>query len=112
MKKLEIIIRHSKFTAVKDALIDLGIQGMTMVDIKGFGRQSGHKEVYRGSEVNVEFIPKMLLEVVLEAEMVEPAIQAVRQAARTGNVGDGKIFVLPLENAIRIRTGESGRDAL
>lgn len=112
MKKLEIIIRHSRLTAVKDALVALGIHGMTLMDVKGFGRQGGHTETYRGAEIIVEFVPKVKLEVFLEAEQVEKTVEAVRKAACTGEVGDGKIFVLPVDDATRIRTGESGRDAL
>ena len=112
MRKLELVIRHSQVTAGKDALLALGVHGMSMVDIKGFGRQGGHKEVYRGTEVVVEFVPKVKLEVVLEAEMVEAAVAAVRKAACTGEVGDGKIFVLPIEEVVRIRTGERGREAI
>jgi nitrogen regulatory protein P-II 1 len=112
MRKLEIIIRHSRLTAVKNALVGLNIHGMTLTDIKGFGRQGGHKETYRGSEVVVEFVPKVKLEVVLESEQVEAVIEAVKKAAYTGTVGDGKIFVLPVENVVRIRTGETGREAL
>lgn len=112
MKKMEIIVRHARANAVKDALVKLGIHGMTMSDVKGFGRQGGHTETYRGAEIVVEFVPKVKLEVVLEQENVEAAVQAVQKAACTGTVGDGKIFILPVENAIRIRTGESGRAAL
>lgn len=112
MKKLELIIRHSQLTAVKDMLLSLGIHGMSMTDIKGFGRQRGHKEIYRGTEVVVEFMPKVKLEVVMETEMVETVIEAVRKAAYTGEVGDGKIFVSSIEEVVRIRTGERGREAL
>ena len=112
MKKLEIIVRHSKFNLVKNALVALGIHGMSVSDIKGFGRQNGHKETYRGTEVQVEFVPKIKMDIVLESEFVEPAIKAIREAAASGEVGDGKIFVLPVENAVRIRTGETGREAI
>jgi len=112
MKKLEIIIRHSKFNAVKDVLVALGIHGMSVIDIKGFGRQNGHKETYRGTEVLVEFVPKVKMDIVLESELVDPAIKAIQKVACSGEVGDGKIFVLPVENAIRIRTGETGEDAI
>ena len=111
MKKLEIIIRHSHFNAVKDALLGIGIHGLSVSDIKGFGRQKGHKETYRGAELLVEFVPKIKMEVVLEAELLESAVEAISAAARTGEVGDGKIFILPVENAVRIRTGETGRQA-
>ena len=112
MKKLEIIIRHSKFNKVKDALIALGIHVMSVSDVKGFGRQKGHKETYRGMEVQVEFVPKVRMDIVLESELVESAIKAIREAACSGEVGDGKIFVLPVDNAVRIRTGETGRGAI
>lgn len=112
MKKLEIIIRHSRLTAVKDALVNLEIHGMSVMDIKGFGRQGGHKETYRGAEILVEFVPKIKIELVVEREMTNQVIQAVQKAACTGNVGDGKIFVLPVDDALRIRTGETGREAV
>ncbi|MDR2825953.1 MAG: P-II family nitrogen regulator [Deltaproteobacteria bacterium] len=112
MKKLDIIIRHSRFNAVKDALVALSVHGMTISDVKGFGRQKGHKEIYRGTELNVEFVPKIKLEVVIEQELVEKVIAAVVEAAGTGTVGDGKIFVSDIENVVRIRTGETGRDAI
>ena len=112
MKKLEIIVRHSRLNAVKEALVNTGIRGMTLLEIKGFGRQGGQKEVYRGKEIIAEFLPKIKIEVVLESEQVEAAIAAVREAANTNTVGDGKIFILPVEDAIRIRTGSRGREAL
>ena len=112
MKKLEIIIRHSRLGAVKDALVALGVHGMSLVDIKGFGRKGGRKETYRGAEFVVDFLPKLKLEVVVESEMVDAVIDAVRQAACTGNVGDGKIFIIPMEDAVRIRTGERGEEAV
>jgi nitrogen regulatory protein P-II 1 len=112
MKKLDIIVRHSRFNAVKDALVELGVHGMTISDVKGFGRQKGHVEIYRGTELNVEFIPKVKVEVVIEHELVEKVIAAVQKVACTENVGDGKIFVSNIENVVRIRTGESGRIAL
>lgn len=112
MKKLEIIVRHSKADQVKDALLGNAIHGMTMSDVKGFGRQGGHTEIYRGTDIVVEFVPKVKFEVVLEQENVAAAIEAVRAVARTGRVGDGKIFVMPVEEVMRIRTGESGREAL
>jgi nitrogen regulatory protein P-II 1 len=112
MKKLEIIVRHSRFSAVKDALVDLGVHGMTITDVKGFGRQKGHVEIYRGTELNVEFIPKIKVETVIEHELVEKVLAAVQKAACTENVGDGKIFVSNVEDVVRIRTGESGRTAL
>ena len=112
MKKLEIIIRHSRVSAVRDALLAVGITGMSMSDVKGFGRQGGHTEVYRGSEVTVDFVPKVKIEVVLRASQVETAIKAAQAAACTGTIGDGKIFVLPVEQAVRIRTGEAGQEAV
>ena len=112
MKKLEIIVRQTKATAVKDALVGVGVHGMTVTDVKGFGRQGGHTETYRGVEIVVEFVPKVKFEVVLEQECLDAAIAAVQAAASTGSVGDGKIFVIPVENVVRIRTGESGRIAL
>jgi nitrogen regulatory protein P-II 1 len=112
MKKLEIIIRHCKLAAVKDALLTLGIHGMTISEVKGFGRQGGHREVYRGTEIQVDFLPKLKLEMVVENAIVDKAIASVCEAARTGEVGDGKIFVLPVENAARIRTGEYGEAAV
>lgn len=112
MKKIEAIIRPHLLENVKDALQTLGVQGMTVIEIKGFGRQKGHTEVYRGSEYKVEFVPKIKIEVVVDEEIVERAIDAVAAAARTGKFGDGKIFVLPVEEAIRIRTGEHGENAV
>lgn len=112
MKKLEIIVRHSRLNAVKDALLEMDVHGMTLVEIKGFGRQGGHTEVYRGNEIVVDFLPKVKIEVVLESSQVEQVVKAVREAANTNTVGDGKIFVLPVEDAVRIRTGESGKKAL
>lgn len=112
MKKLEIIIRHSRVSAVRDALLAVGVTGMSMSDVKGFGRQGGHTEVYRGSEVAVDFVPKVKIEVVLRAEQVNAAIRAAQSAARTGTIGDGKIFVLPVERAVRIRTGDADQEAL
>ena len=112
MKKLEIIIRHSRLEAVKAALLECGIHGMTAYDVKGFGRQGGHKETYRGKELVVDFSAKLKIEIALEDDLVEPVIKAVSDTAITGAVGDGKIFVLPLENVVRIRTGERGEGAL
>jgi nitrogen regulatory protein P-II 1 len=112
MKKIEAIIRPHLLENVKDALQTLGVQGMTVSEIKGYGRQKGHTEVYRGSEYKVEFVPKIKVEVIVDEEIVERAIDAVVAAARTGKFGDGKIFVLPVEEAIRIRTGEHGENAV
>jgi nitrogen regulatory protein P-II 1 len=112
MKKIEAIIRPHLLEAVKDALQALGVQGLTISEVKGFGRQKGHTEVYRGSEYKVEFVPKLKLEVVLDDDVVEQAVEAVIKTARTGKFGDGKIFVFPVEEAIRIRTGEHGINAV
>lgn len=112
MKKIEAIIKPFKIEEVKDALSELGIEGMTVTEVKGFGRQKGHTEIYRGSEYTVDFLPKIKLEVVLADNAVEGAIAAITGAAKTGKIGDGKIFVLPVENVIRIRTGETGEQAV
>ena len=112
MKKIEAIIKPFKLDEVKEALQDVGIQGITVTEAKGFGRQKGHTELYRGAEYVVDFLPKVKLEVVLEDQLVERAVEAIEQAARTGRIGDGKIFVSAIEEAIRIRTGETGADAV
>ncbi len=112
MKKIEAIIKPFKLDEVKEALQDVGVQGLSVVEVKGFGRQKGHTELYRGAEYVVDFLPKVKIEVVLPDEQVERAIEAIIQAAKTDKIGDGKIFVFPIEQAIRIRTGESGDDAL
>ena len=112
MKKIEAIIKPFKIEEVKDALSELGIEGMTVTEVKGFGRQKGHTEIYRGSEYTVDFLPKIKLELVLADAVVESAIKAIVEAAKTGKIGDGKVFVLPVENAIRIRTGETGDQAI
>ncbi|TNC52822.1 P-II family nitrogen regulator [Rubellimicrobium rubrum] len=112
MKKIEAIIKPFKLDEVKEALQDVGVQGLSVVEVKGFGRQKGHTELYRGAEYVVDFLPKVKIEVVLPDEQAENAIQAIIQAARTDKIGDGKIFVSTIEQAIRIRTGESGDDAL
>jgi nitrogen regulatory protein P-II 1 len=112
MKKIEAIIKPFKLDEVKEALQEVGIQGLSVVEAKGFGRQKGHTELYRGAEYVVDFLPKVKIEVVLADEQVDAAIEAIVSAARTGKIGDGKIFVLPVEQAIRIRTGEEGSDAL
>ena len=112
MKKIEAIIKPFKLDEVKDALHEIGLQGLTVVEAKGFGRQKGHTELYRGAEYVVDFLPKVKIEVVLPDEQVERAIDAIIQAAKTDKIGDGKIFVSSIEQAIRIRTGESGDDAL
>lgn len=112
MKKIEAIIRPHLLESVKDALQALGVQGLTISEVKGFGRQKGHTEVYRGSEYKVEFVPKLKLEVVLDDELADQAVEAVIKTARTGKFGDGKIFIFPVEEAIRIRTGEHGINAV
>lgn len=112
MKKIEAVIRHYKLEDVKKALTDNGVIGMTVGEVRGFGRQRGHKEQYRGAEYTVDFMPKLKLEVVVDDSQLETAIKAITEAAQTGNVGDGKIFVMKLEDVIRIRTGESGTEAI
>jgi nitrogen regulatory protein PII len=112
MKKIEAIIKPFKLEEVKEALSDLGIEGMTVTEVKGFGRQKGHTEIYRGSEYTVDFLPKIKIEVVLADAMVEGATAAVVRAAKTGKIGDGKVFVYPIEEAIRIRTDETGEKAI
>ena len=112
MKKIEAIIKPFKLEEVKEALSDLGIEGMTVTEVKGFGRQKGHTEIYRGSEYTVDFLPKIKIEVVLADGMVEAATSAVVRAAKTGKIGDGKVFVYPIEEAIRIRTDETGEKAI
>ena len=111
MKKIEAIIKPFKLDEVKEALQEVGLQGITVTEAKGFGRQKGHTELYRGAEYVVDFLPKVKIEIVLGDDMVEKAIEAIRRAAQTGRIGDGKIFVSNIEEAIRIRTGESGLDA-
>ena len=112
MKKLECIIRPFKLEEVKDALNNVGVRGMTVSEVRGFGRSRGHTELYRGSEYTIEFVPKLKLEIVLEDENIDKVIDAVLQAASTGKIGDGKIFVLPIDETIRIRTGERGAEAI
>jgi nitrogen regulatory protein P-II 1 len=112
MKKVEAIIKPFKLDEVKDALHEVGIKGITVVEAKGFGRQKGHTELYRGAEYVVDFLPKVKIEVVMEDSMVERAIEAIQQSAHTGRIGDGKIFVSSIDEAIRIRTGERGPDAI
>jgi len=112
MKKIEAIIKPFKLDDVKEALNEIGIQGMTITEVKGYGRQKGHKEIYRGAEYVVDFIPKIKIEIVIGSEMVEKVITAICDAANTGKLGDGKIFVMPVEQAIRVRTGEMGNDAV
>ena len=112
MKKLEAIIKPFKLEEVKDALAAIGVEGMTITEVKGFGRQKGHTEIYRGSEYTVDFLPKLKIEIVLPDDKVDATVVAIIGAARTGKIGDGKIFVLPLEQATRIRTEEKGDSAL
>jgi len=112
MKKIEAIIKPFKLEEVKDALADLGIEGMTVSEVKGFGRQKGHTEIYRGSEYTVDFLPKIKIEVVLADAALEGALAAIVKAAKTGKIGDGKVFVSPVDEAIRIRTDETGEKAV
>ncbi len=112
MKKIEAIIKHFRLEEVRDALNKIGIQGMTVTEVKGFGRQKGHMEVYRGVEYEVKFLPKVKLEVALPQENLDEALKVIQEHAKTGEIGDGKIFIYNLQDVIRIRTGEKGRDAL
>jgi nitrogen regulatory protein P-II 1 len=112
VKKIEAIIKPFKLEEVKEALTDIGIEGMTVTEVKGFGRQKGHTEIYRGSEYTVDFLPKIKLEIVLPEELVGKAIDAIMSAGKTGKIGDGKIFILPVDEAIRIRTEERGERAI
>ena len=112
MKKIEEIIKPFKLDEVKEALQEVGLQGITVTEAKGFGRQKGHTELYRGAEYVVDFLPKVKIEVVIADDLVEKAVEAIQNAARTGRIGDGKIFISTIEQAIRIRTGESGTEAL
>lgn len=112
MKKIETIIKPFKLDEVKEALHEVGVKGLTVIEAKGFGRQKGHTELYRGAEYVVDFLPKVKIEVVVEDSMLERAVEAIQQAAHTGRIGDGKIFVSSIEEAIRIRTGEKGAEAI
>jgi len=112
MKKIEAIIKPFRLDEVKDALNKIGVSGMTISEVKGFGRQRGHKEVYRGTEYQVDFVPKIKIDLVVPSEMVDRVVAAIAENANTHKVGDGKIFVLPVEQVMRIRTGETGRDAI
>mgnify|MGYP001039919586 CR=1 FL=1 len=112
MKKIEAIIKPFKLDELKTALHDLGVQGMTVSEVKGFGRQKGHTEIYRGAEYAVDFIPKVRIETIVSDDIADKVVARVTETARTGNIGDGKIFVLPVEKACRIRTGETGDNAL
>ena len=112
MKKIEAVIKPFKLDDVKDALHEVGVSGITVTEVKGFGRQKGHTELYRGAEYVIDFLPKVKVEVVVEDVLVENVIEAITQAARTGRIGDGKIFVVPIDEAVRIRTGDRGADAI
>ncbi len=112
MKKIEAVIKPFKLDEVKEALQDIGLQGITVLEARGFGRQKGHTELYRGAEYVVDFLPKVKIEVVVADDMVEKTVEAIIQASRTGKIGDGKIFILPVDDAIRIRTGEHGEEAI
>lgn len=112
MKKIEAIIKPFKLDEVKEALQEVGLQGITVLEAKGFGRQKGHTELYRGAEYVVDFLPKVKIELVVDDDMADSAIEAILQAAHTGRIGDGKIFITPVEEAIRVRTGERGSEAI
>ncbi len=112
MKKIEAIVKPFKLDEVKEALHEIGLQGITVIEAKGFGRQKGHTELYRGAEYIVDFLPKVKIEIVLEDSMVEKAIEAIKKTASTGRIGDGKIFIINIERAVRIRTGEEGSEAI
>ena len=112
MKKIEAVIKPFKLDDVKDALHDIGVSGMTVTEVKGFGRQKGHTELYRGAEYVIDFLPKVKIEVVVEDSLVDNVVEAITEAARTGRIGDGKIFVSPIDEAVRIRTGDKGPDAI
>jgi nitrogen regulatory protein P-II 1 len=112
MKKVEAIIKPFKLEEVKDALTEIGIHGLTVSEVKGFGRQKGHTELYRGAEYVVDFIPKIKIEVVVSEDMVEKVVETIVNSARTGRIGDGKVFIIPVEDIVRIRTGERGKDAI
>ena len=112
MKKIEAVIKPFKLEDVKEAVLKLGISGMTISEVKGFGRQKGHKEIYRGAEYVVDFLPKIKLEVVVPDDLVTRAVEAIKENAYTGQIGDGKVFILPVDKALRIRTGEEDEDAL
>jgi nitrogen regulatory protein PII len=112
MKLIKAIIKPFKLEEVKEALSEIGVEGMTVTEVKGFGRQKGHTEIYRGSEYTVDFLPKVMLDIAVPADAAAKVVEAVSKAAKTGKIGDGKIFVLPLEEVIRIRTDEKGREAL
>jgi nitrogen regulatory protein P-II 1 len=112
MKKIEAIIKPFKLDDVKQALSEIGITGMTVSEVKGHGRQKGHKEIYRGAEYQVDFLPKTKIEIIVDQSMVDSVVKKILESARTGKIGDGKIFVMPIEEVIRVRTGETGKDAI
>ena len=112
VKKVEAIIKPFKLDNVKEGLTAMGIAGLTLTEVKGFGRQRGHREVYRGAEYQVDFVSKIKIEVVMEDDLVQEAVEVIKEKARTGQIGDGKIFIIPVEDAIRIRTGETGKEAI
>jgi len=112
MKKIEAIIKPFKLDEVKNALTKIGVQGMTVTEVKGFGRQKGHTEVYRGAEYKIDFLPKVKIELITSEEMISQVIETIERASKTGKIGDGKIFISPIDEVIRIRTGERGRDAI
>lgn len=112
MKKIEAIIKPFKLDDVKDALNKIGVNGMTINEVKGFGRQRGHKEIYRGAEYQIDFVPKVKIDVVVDSSLVDQVVEAISRSANTGKIGDGKIFVLPVDEAVRIRTGETGESAI
>lgn len=112
MKKIEAIIKPFKMDEVKNALTKIGVQGMTVIEVKGFGRQKGHTEVYRGAEYKIDFLPKVKMELITSEEMVTQVVETIERAAKTGKIGDGKIFISPVDEVIRIRTGERGKDAI
>jgi nitrogen regulatory protein P-II 1 len=112
MNKIEAIIKPFKLDDVKDILSEIGVHGMTISEVKGYGRQKGHKEIYRGAEYLVDFIPKIKIEIVVEADKTDKVVEAIIKVSNTGKIGDGKIFVFPVEEAIRVRTGERGKDAI
>jgi nitrogen regulatory protein P-II 1 len=112
MKKIEAVIKPFKLDALKEAMATIGVQGMTISEVKGFGRQKGHKEVYRGAEYQVDFVPKVKVEIIVNEALVDTVVKSIIQSVKTGNIGDGKIFVLPLNEVCRIRTGETGEAAI
>jgi len=112
MKKIEAIIKPFKMDDVKEALNEIGVQGMTITEVKGYGRQKGHKEIYRGAEYIVDFVPKIKLEIVVSEDLAESVVETIQKSAHTGKLGDGKIFIVPIEQAVRVRTGEKGQDAI